>query len=194
MHPGVEGSLTPAGQRTGYRAPVTVPRAIADIDWSTWKADDLATLLFVVRSGQVLLIRKKRGLGAGKVNGPGGRVEAGETTEEGAIREVIEELCVTPTGVEWLGQHRFQFVDDYKLHVHVFRASDCVGEAQETDEAVPLWTPIDRIPYDEMWEDDRYWVPHLLAGRRFDGRWIFDGDGMVDHVLEVEPPPGAVGG
>jgi 8-oxo-dGTP diphosphatase len=36
-----------------------------------------------------------------------------------------------------------------------------------------------------MWEDDRIWLPLLIAGARFDGRFIFDGDSMVDHVLDV---------
>jgi hypothetical protein len=56
-------------------------RSLADIHWPSWKAKDLATLLFVVQGGQVLLIRKKRGLGAGKINGPGGRLEPGESPE-----------------------------------------------------------------------------------------------------------------
>ena len=47
-------------------------RRIADIDWNTWVPTDPATLVFVIRDRQMLLIRKKRGLGAGKINGPGG--------------------------------------------------------------------------------------------------------------------------
>ena len=39
----------------------------------------------------------------------------------------------------------------------------------------------DAIPYDEMWADDHLWVPHLLAGRRFAGRFVFDGDVMLDE-------------
>ncbi|MGD2110491.1 MAG: NUDIX domain-containing protein, partial [Phycisphaerae bacterium] len=63
-------------------------------DWSTWRPRQTATLLFVIRAGEILLIRKKRGLGAGKINGPGGRVDPGETPREAAIREVQEELHV----------------------------------------------------------------------------------------------------
>lgn len=44
-----------------------------------WTPDILATLMFVVQDGKILLIRKKRGIGAGKVNGPGGKFEPGET-------------------------------------------------------------------------------------------------------------------
>jgi 8-oxo-dGTP diphosphatase len=160
-------------------------RALSDIDWTKWRAVDEATLLFVVQDEQVLLIRKKRGLGAGKINGPGGRIQAGETALGAAVREVEEELGVTPYGIEERGELSFQFVDGYSIHVHVFVASGCHGEAIETEEAVPLWTPLDRIPYDEMWEDDRHWVPLLLEGRRFAGRFVFDGDAMLDFAIDV---------
>ena len=88
-------------------------------------------------------------------------------------------------GVRLCGQHRFQFVDGYSLHVHVFASEGCEGVPGETDEAVPLWVPVDAIPYDEMWADDRLWVPLMLEGVPFSGRWIFDGDAIVDHVLET---------
>ena len=166
--------------------PRRAPRSIHEIDWDAWVPTDRATLLFVIRDGEILLIRKKRGLGAGKINGPGGRLDPGESPREGAIREVREELLVTPWGLRERGEHRFQFVSGYSIHVHVFTAEDCDGEPRETDEAVPLWTPLDRIPYDEMWEDDRVWLPEMLAGKRFDGRWIFDDETMVDHRLEVQ--------
>lgn len=157
--------------------------SLADIDWATWRPVDPATLLFVIQDGRILLIRKKRGLGAGKINGPGGRLEAGEQPREAAIREVQEELLVTPTDLEKGGELRFQFVDGYAIHVHVFRAGGLIGEPTETDEATPIWADIDAIPYDEMWEDDRIWIPHLLEGRPFEGRFLFDDDRMLDWVV-----------
>ena len=163
---------------------------LAEIDWSGWEPEQRATLLFVVRDGEVLLIRKKRGLGAGKINGPGGRLEPGESPHACAVREVEEELCITPTGVREAGTLRFQFVDGLSIFGTVFVASDCVGEPRETDEAVPRWTPVDAIPYDEMWQDDRLWIPHMLEGRRFDGRFLFDGDRMLDGDLRVDGQPG----
>ena len=165
------------------------PLRVRDIDWATWRATDLATLVFVVRDGRMLLIRKKRGLGAGKINGPGGRLDPGETPYECAVREMEEELRATPVGLEHLGELRFQFVDGYGIHVHVFRAGEQDGEPTEIDEAAPLWADLDALPFDEMWADDRVWLPHLVAGRRFSGRFVFDGDSMLDHVLEVEPHP-----
>ncbi len=165
---------------------VSVFRTVAAIDWSAWAPTHRATLLFVVRDGRILLIRKKRGLGAGKINGPGGKIDEHESARAAAIREVQEELGVTPIGVVERGELSFQFVDGYSIHVVVFDGSDVDGEPEETDEAVPLWTPIDRIPYAEMWADDELWLPLLLNGRRFSGRFVFDGDEMLDHLVDVE--------
>ncbi|RYD33920.1 MAG: 8-oxo-dGTP diphosphatase, partial [Verrucomicrobiaceae bacterium] len=127
------------------------PSEFRPTDWSSWRAAVVATLLFVVKDGQVLLIRKKRGLGAGKINGPGGKVEPGETPLEGALRETEEELGIQPFGVREAGRLGFQFVDGMSLYVHVFHADGCAGEPQETAEAAPLWTPADSIPFEEMW-------------------------------------------
>ncbi len=164
---------------------------LADLDPSTWRPRDVATLLFVLRAGSALLIRKKRGLGAGKINAPGGRLEVGETPLACAVREVQEEVGVTATGVRAVGELRFQFVDGYALHCHVFAADGCEGEAIETDEAAPLWTPLDAIPYGEMWADDALWLPVMLSGRGFSGRFIFDGDRMLAHELTVFDAPSA---
>jgi len=162
----------------------SVPRTVRGIDWASWKPVDVATLCFVLREGEILLIRKKRGLGAGKINGPGGRLESGESIRACAVREVQEELGVTPTGLAAMGEQRFQFVDGYSIHVHVFLASGCIGQARESDEAIPRWTPLDAIPYGEMWADDAIWLPRTLAGTPCSGRYVFDGDRMLDHELE----------
>jgi 8-oxo-dGTP diphosphatase len=161
---------------------------LRDIDWGTWQAKDLATLIFVVKEGSLLLIRKKRGLGAGKINAPGGRLEPGEVPVVGAIREAEEELLITPLEPRYCGENRFQFVDGYSIHVHVFKALDFAGEPTETGEASPIWAPLDRIPYEEMWEDDRLWVPLVLGDVRFSGRYVFDDDVMLDHELDVLGP------
>ena len=163
----------------------------ADIDWPRWQPQDVATLTFVFRPekpeasrvDEILLIRKLRGLGAGKINGPGGRLEGEETLVQCAVREVQEELGGTPLDPVERGRLDFQFVDGYSLRCHVFGTRRFQGSAVETEEAVPLWTPVDRIPFDQMWSDDILWFPHLLAQRPFVGQFIFDDDTMVDVQL-----------
>jgi 8-oxo-dGTP diphosphatase len=159
--------------------------SVENIDWALWKPTEYANLCFIIRDGQILLIRKKRGLGAGKINGPGGRIEKGETALASAIRETQEEIGVTPTGLKHIGELFFEFLDGYKLHVAVFAASGCEGELCETSEATPMWTNIDSIPYEEMWQDDPHWLPLLLARKKFCGYFIFDGEKLLSHRVHL---------
>ena len=73
------------------------------------------------------------------------------------------------------------------MTVFCFLAYAHEGIAVETDEAIPQWTHVDAIPFDEMWADDALWIPMMLRGEAFDGRYIFDGEIMVDHAFR-EPP------
>ena len=160
-----------------------LPRPL--IDWNAWVPGMRATLLFIFHDGKVLLIRKKRGLGAGKINGPGGKIDPGETPLQCALRETEEELGVRGGNAEEFGLLRFQFADGLGLLCHVFRADSFTGTPIETDEAIPLWTPADAIPYDEMWADDRRWFHHLAARRKFVGNFEFDGDTMLSCEVIV---------
>jgi 8-oxo-dGTP diphosphatase len=152
--------------------------------WKTWEPRERATLCFLIQDGQILLIRKKRGLGAGKINGPGGRIEPGEEPHECAVRETSEEVGLTPLNVQSRGELHFQFADGYSLHCAVFVAHEFIGDLLETDEALPIWTPLDSIPYDEMWADDIHWLPGVIAGGTFRGYFHFDGEKMLSkHLL-----------
>ena len=157
---------------------------LASIDWDNWRPQEVATLLFVVKDGTVLLIRKKRGLGAGKINGPGGRLEANETPMECAIRETREELLINPLQVRAAGELFFHAEDMPRIHGHVFVATDYEGTPSETDEAIPLWFPVADIPYDEMWDDDRYWLPAVLGGASVKGWFSFVEESLIDYRLE----------
>lgn len=162
---------------------------ISEIDWTGWVPQQRATLLFVVRGGQILLIHKKRGLGAGNINGPGGRLEPGETALAAAIREAQEEIGITPLEVTASGDLHFQFRDGLSLHVAVFRAEDFAGTLCETDEATPLWVAVDAIPYARMWADDIHWLPLMLERKPFVGHFLFDGPRLLDHRLVVGEAP-----
>ncbi|MEZ5385831.1 MAG: 8-oxo-dGTP diphosphatase [Prosthecobacter sp.] len=157
------------------------------IDWQTWTPDVRATLMFIINEsrGEVLLIRKKRGLGAGKINGPGGKLEPGETSVECAVRETQEELGVTALNPAHHGELSFQFVEGLRMHVDVFVAVEYEGIPVETQEALPLWTSLEALPFDEMWADDIHWLAEtLVERRRFLGRFVFDEDTMLSHQVE----------
>lgn len=173
----------------GQRRPATNSPDFDAIDWENWTPDLHATLVFVVRDGRALLIEKKRGLGAGKINGAGGKVDHGETVLGAAVREFEEELCATPVEPRELGQVAFAVTEGDSFLIHVFRADDLIGEPMETDEAVPVWFEVTDIPYDRMWEDDRYWFPLLLEDRSFRVRTLFTDDRMLGFDLEADCLP-----
>ena len=162
---------------------------LEEFAWDGWAPDERATLLFVVRDGRILLIEKHRGLGQGKINGPGGRLEPGETPRAAAIREVEEEVRIRPTGVRPVGELQFQFVDGYAIHVYVFRADGFSGRPEPTAEATPVWADVGSIPYERMWEDDEIWLPLLLREQAFSGRFVFDGDLMLTNEIELPGSP-----
>lgn len=124
-----------------------------------WTPDILATLMFVVQDGKILLIRKKRGIGAGKVNGPGGKFEPGETALQCVLREVREELCIDVADAREMGVLNFSFTCGTipEIRCHVFMASSFKGTPLETPEAEPFWCPVDGIPYDRS-PSNRKWV------------------------------------
>jgi len=148
------------------------------INWEVWQGEIHATLMFIVKDGQILLIEKKRGLGAGKINGPGGKIDPGETPLQAVIRETREELLITPVNSRKIGELWFAMSDSPDIQCHVYRADDHEGEPTETDEAEPVWTQVEEIPYHRMWEDDRHWLPLLLDEVTFHGRFVFEGESM----------------
>ena len=147
------------------------------------------TLLLLIKKDEILLAVKKRGFGAGYWNGIGGKIETGETIEQALVRECQEEINVTPTKFHKVAVHDFKFPDGHSdMLVHTFVCTQWQGEPEETDEMAPRWFKTSEIPYDQMWQDDRYWVPLVLAGKKLETNFTFDHEqNMLAYAVnEVE--------
>ncbi|XP_051570043.1 oxidized purine nucleoside triphosphate hydrolase [Myxocyprinus asiaticus] len=146
----------------------------------------LLTLVLIVQPGRVLLGMKKRGFGAGKWNGFGGKVQTGETIEQAARRELLEESGLTVDTLYKIGNIKFEFIGETELlDVHIFRADTYKGEPAESDEMRPQWFDTDKIPFSQMWADDVLWFPLMLQKKKFLGYFKFQGhDVIVEHKLE----------
>lgn len=142
------------------------------------------TLCLLHNNNRVLLGMKKRGFGAGRWNGFGGKVEAGETIEEGARREFREEAGIEVATLEKVGLMDFEFQGNPEiLEVHIFRANEHQGVPTESEEMLPKWFFVDEIPFSEMWPDDPHWMPLFFAGKKFQGKILF---GEGDAILEMD--------
>ena len=149
-----------------------------------------ASLLFLLREGQILLAMKKRGFGAGRWNGVGGKPEPGETIEQTATRECQEEIGVLPHNPRHVASLTFIMheSDEYyqELNVEVFVSREWQGEPVETEEMSPKWFSLDGIPYGDMWADDIYWLPEVLKGNFVTAIFHFnEQDRVIDHSLET---------
>jgi len=157
-------------------------------EWDFWEPTEKAVLCFVIDNNQILLIHKKTGLGAGKINGPGGRIDPGETPLKAAIRETTEETGITPINPVQRADLSFVFTNGYSLHGSAFITEKWQGTLTETDEANPFWCPLEEMPWDQMWEDDPLWLPKVLDGKYASGRFIFDEDAMLSHWIKISDP------
>ena len=159
-------------------------RQLTSLDRDNWQPEVEGTLLFLRRAEEVLLIRKLTGHGAGKINGPGGKREPDETALDCALREVREEVGLTVPAARLAGVFRFIDLVDADWLGHVFVADVFTGSLTKTAEADPFWCPIAGLPFDEMWPDDRFWLPRVLAGERLRGSFLFDAGRLLAHRLE----------
>lgn len=152
-----------------------------------------ATLLFLVkRDGgeitDVCLAMKKRGFGAGRYNGAGGKVEEGETIEEATMREVKEEISVDVKEMKKCAELYFEFAlkPEWNQMVHVYLSESWDGAPVESEEMDPKWFAVKDIPYDDMWPDDKYWLPEALAGKFVNGSFTFgEGDSILKQDLKL---------
>ncbi len=147
------------------------------------------TLLFLRTDDSVLLAMKKRGFGAGRWNGVGGKLDPGETIEQALVRECEEEIAVTPTLYTKTAEivfHEQQEGTQKSMKVHVFTCTAWKGEPAETEEMAPKWFKKDGIPYEEMWADDPYWLPDVLNGKLLRCEFRLDKNDRVSEYSVVE--------
>ena len=146
---------------------------------------------YIISGNKVLLIKKSPELfGGGKWNGLGGKMYPSESPEQACIREVFEESGLKGRQLKYHGLLRFWFGDrgEPDWIVHVFSTNSFKGQLKESCEGILQWIELDKIPYQEMWEDDKYWVPQLLLGKTFIGEFCFNKEGtqLLDHKIEIK--------
>ena len=177
-----------------------IPRIQIDTLWvERWQPELIGTLLFVLRvhqgRAQVLLIHKKTGHGQGRVNGPGGKLDAGESLTACARREVFEEVGLQVARPQCRAELRFVELDGSQWLGYAFTADQFSGQLIETPEAKPFWCDIEEIPFADMWPDDQLWLPTILQQhvRQFFGQSLSKSLRQLDEQASGEKLPPLVG-
>jgi len=162
------------------------------------------TLLFLIKRSadgkveEACLAMKKRGFGAGRWNGVGGKCNPGESIEDETVRETFEEISVKisnnknegKSGLKKMAELEFLFADssksDWNQMVHVFLVEKWEGEPTESEEMKPEWFKLKDFPYAQMWPDDPFWLPKVLDGNFVKASFIFgDGDVILRQKVDI---------
>ncbi len=155
--PGAHGpSLNPALEgvrfcpRCGKHADVAFPRSISCPHCgygAYFNPKPVACAIPRTAAGEVLLLRRGFAPGKGRWTFPGGFVDLGESTEQCAVRETLEELRIDVELGRLVGVYSSQ-EDRVVLVVYEARA---LGPPRTTPEAteVRAFAP-DAIPYDDL--------------------------------------------
>ncbi|MGI0092151.1 MAG: 8-oxo-dGTP diphosphatase [Nitrososphaerales archaeon] len=149
-----------------------------------------AVLCYLKRDDKYLLLLKVRGkFGGGFWNAPGGKIETGETPEKAVIREVMEETGLHVKKLEKAGFLEFYFGQGKQRPdwtAEVFTSSDFSGNQTASEEGTLRWFSEDDLPVDQMWQDDRYWLPLLVKGIKFRGVFEFtsNSEKLVSYKIE----------
>jgi 8-oxo-dGTP diphosphatase len=99
----------------------------------------------------------------------------GESPEKAAAREVFEETGLRVSGLQFNGILNFYLGDGKELDqtVFLFSCRKSTGKMRGSSEGELRWFSVDTVPYHEMWQDDRVWLPILLDGKSFVGDFWF---------------------
>ena len=147
----------------------------------------LSTLCYIERDGCYLMlhrVKKQQDVNAGKWIGVGGKLEDGESPDECAAREVLEETGLTLINPRMRGVITFVSAgwDDEIMFLYT---GDAEGEVRpDCDEGVLRWVPINDVPALNLWQGDRVFLKLLLESEAFFSlKLSYQGDTLIHCAL-----------
>lgn len=95
---------------------------------------------------------------------PGGKVEAGESFIEAAVREVKEETGLRVSNLSLCGIKQFQTESNARYIVFLYRTCTYEGEIQSSEEGEVKWMPLTELKEAETVEDFEQMLEVFLNG------------------------------
>ncbi len=149
----------------------------------------LTTLCYIKCSDEYLLLhrnKKENDLNEGKWIGVGGKMEPGETPDDGAVREIYEEtgIVLSKNQIQNIGVVHFKsdtWNDEEMFLYKVELASK--PELIACDEGTLYWIQEDKVLSLPTWEGDRVFLEAMFAGETdIDITLSYEGDKLVQVI------------
>jgi 8-oxo-dGTP diphosphatase len=127
-------------------------------------------------------IKKQNDMHQGKWNGLGGKLEPGETPEECAAREILEESGLVAKKLILKGLITFPgFSNEEDWYTFLFVIPEFSGELIDSPEGFLEWIEDDRLLELNLWEGDRFFIPWLDQPGFFSGKFTYQNEKLIDH-------------
>ncbi|MBK1665298.1 hypothetical protein CKO38_10925 [Rhodospirillum rubrum] len=152
-----------------------------------------STLICCLRADRLLLLRRRKAPFADHWVPPGGKIEAGESPRQCALRELREETGLEAPRLEFRGLiHESSPDPTWEWQITLYLAHDPEGRLAappygETPAEAVAWVPIDGLAGVAIPPSDRLFLPRALAGGPpFEARFFYDTDfSLLDHHWEA---------
>lgn len=146
------------------------------------------TLCYLEKDGAYLMlhrIKKEKDVNKDKWIGVGGKLEPGETSEQCARREILEETGLTAEALEYRGIVDFHCTGWPEERMHLYWSETFSGVPKECDEGTLEWVPKSKINELPQWEGDKIFL-HLLEENApfFYLDLTYEGDRLISAVLD----------
>lgn len=143
----------------------------------------MTTLCYLERDGKYLMLlrnRKKKDINKGKWIGVGGKFEQGESPEECARREVLEETGLTLHEARFRALITFVTAQGMDEYMCLFTSEKFSGEEHPCDEGELAWIPKEEIPSLNLWDGDRIFLRLLSEDAPFFSlKLVYDEEGKL---------------
>ena len=148
----------------------------------------LATICYIDNGREFLMLhrnKKPNDVHAGKWIGVGGKLERGETPQECAAREILEETGLKAKPVLKGVITSPEFTPDLDWYTYVFKVTEFEGELIDCNEGTLEWVPYDQVLSKPTWEGDHTFVEWLLEDKPpFSAKFVYDGDKLLDTQVD----------
>ena len=148
----------------------------------------MTTLCYIEKDNNYLMLhrtKKENDINNGKWIGVGGKLEKGETPQECAVREILEETGLRVNKPVLKGIITFpDFTPDNDWYTYVFKATEFEGELIDCDEGTLEWVPYEQVLSKPTWEGDHTFLSWILEDKPFfSAKFSYKGDKLVEsHV------------